>query len=336
MRLQVAADHMAITVVVVVIVVATTMATATTKVMETGEILPIILTLIPTTPRLLMDSNPLLHLVRVIRLGIIPLTHPWERVTTTARTRLPPMSHVNLITGLQTQSHQAPQTQQSQNNGGQEWRVRKKAKTSQEVEKISLVQVETDKGSAVDFFNVSKGGGRQENFRYEIEQDGTKYQAIKAVKAKGVGENLKRKYGENTLLNVVAWPTPNVSRSARLRSMPASLFADEAGRKFVPRKNDIFAGADAEILPDAEDVEQTNASAPVQIEQVCGMCKKPGHEVIQCWDIGTDGFTHGCAVCNSGEHETDKCQRFPQDVNQRIEILVKRRACLHPLKTAFW
>lgn len=118
--------------------------------------------------------------------------------------------------------------------------------------------------------------------------------------------------------------------------MPASLFADEARRKFVPRKNDIFAGADAEILPDAEDVEQTNASAPVQTEQVCGRCKKPGHEVIQCWDIGTDGFTHGCAVCNSGEHETDTCQRFPQEVNQRIEILVKRRACLPPLKTAFW
>lgn len=66
------------------------------------------------------------------------------------------------------------------------------------------------------------------------------------------------------------------------------------------------------------------------------MCKKPGHEVIQCWDIGTGGFTHGCAVCNSGEHETDKCQRFPQDVNQRIDIVVKKRACLPPLKTAFW
>ncbi|KAF5689664.1 hypothetical protein FDENT_4308 [Fusarium denticulatum] len=70
--------------------------------------------------------------------------------------------------------------------------------------------------------------------------------------------------------------------------------------------------------------------------QVCGMCKLPGNEVIQCWAIGADGFTHGCAVCNSGEHETDKRQGFPKDVYQRIEILVKRRACLPPLKTAFW
>ncbi|RBA08888.1 hypothetical protein FPRO05_07168 [Fusarium proliferatum] len=242
-----------------------------------------------------------------------------------------PWQPVNEPSNPFSQSHQAPQTQESQNNGGQDWRVRKKTKTSQEVEKISLVQVETDKGSVLDFFNVSKGGGRQENFHYEIEKDGAKYQTIKAVKAKSVGENLKRKFGENTRLNVVAWPTPNISRAQRLRAKAVTLFSEP-----VDRMSELSVDPFDEVMPDAEPA-MTQTRAPAQTEQeVCGMCKKPGHEVIQCWDIGTDGFTHGCAVCNSGEHETDKCQRFPQDVNQRIDIVVKKRACLPPLKTAFW
>ncbi|PNP77955.1 hypothetical protein FNYG_08681 [Fusarium nygamai] len=87
----------------------------------------------------------------------------------------------------------------------------------------------------------------------------------------------------------------------------------------------------------AQNTAAPNSQVPAQTEPgVCGTCKMPGHEVIQCWQIGPDGFTHGCAVCNSDEHETDKCQGFPKDVNQKIEILVKRRACLPPLKTAFW
>ncbi|KAF5622807.1 uncharacterized protein FTJAE_10786 [Fusarium tjaetaba] len=101
-------------------------------------------------------------------------------------------------------------------------------------------------------------------------------------------------------------------------------------------ENDGFAD-DAESLPDAEDNEESNVQVPVQTEPgVCGTCKMPGHEVIQCWQMGPDGFTHGCGVCNSGAHETDQCQSFPQDLDGKIEILVKRRACLPPLKTAFW
>ncbi|CVK87552.1 uncharacterized protein FMAN_05495 [Fusarium mangiferae] len=148
-----------------------------------------------------------------------------------------------------SQSHQASQTQQSQNNGRQQGGKRKKPKKSHEVEKASLCRVESDKGTAApETPNVPKGGGTQQKPHRELHYQGN--------------------------------------------------HDEETG--------------------------------------VCGNCKKPGHEVIQCWAIGKDGFTHGCAVCNSGEHETDRCQRFPKEVNQKIEILVKRRACLPPLKTAFW
>jgi hypothetical protein len=84
-KLQVAADNLAIAV-VVVIAVAITMAMATTKVMEIGEILLIILCLIPTITR-----NPLWDLATIRSLK-------WAKVI--IYTSLNLISYSNLVISL--------------------------------------------------------------------------------------------------------------------------------------------------------------------------------------------------------------------------------------------
>ncbi|KAF5581188.1 hypothetical protein FPCIR_10288 [Fusarium pseudocircinatum] len=207
------------------------------------KILSIILRLIKTTPPILMDIKTFHNLV-----GFAPNLLYQQG---------------NEPSNTFSQSHHAPQTQQSQNNGGKQWGRRKKPNKSHEVEQASLCRVESDKGTAApEIPKVSEGGGSQQKSHRELHHQGTQYEA----------------FGRTTV-----------------------------------------------------------AQAPARIEpRVCGMCKLPGHEVIQCWAIGEDGFTHGCGVCSSRAHETDQCQHFPEDLRQKIEILVKRRACLPPLKTAFW
>ncbi|KAF5547546.1 hypothetical protein FNAPI_8513 [Fusarium napiforme] len=181
-----------------------------------------------------------------------------------------------------SQSHQASQTQQSQNNGGQQWGRRKRR------QKISELN-----------------------------------------------EGQKRKFNKNEQVHPLIWKVPVLVLGSKANATPVAFFEPLRHRLIAP-ENDGFAD-DAESLPDAEGNEESNAQVPAQNEPgVCGTCKMPGHEVIQCWQMGPDGFTHGCGVCNSGAHETDQCQSFPQDLDGKIEILVKRRACLPPLKTAFW
>ncbi|KAG5761453.1 hypothetical protein H9Q72_010424 [Fusarium xylarioides] len=246
-----------------------------------------------------------------------------------------------------SQSHQASQTPQSQNNGGQGWGRRKRAKKSHEVDKVTLREVETDKGPSLDIFNESKGGGRQAKFHKGINVYGTPVQAFGRQNARELNEGIKRQFPEDAKLHALIWRAPVLVRGSSTTATPVVL-GRPIRQQLIAPEDDGFAD-DAEILPDVEVNEESNTQAlaqntaapnaqvPAQTEpEVCAACRQPGHEVIQCWHIGPDGFTHGCGICNSAAHETDGCPRFPKDPRQQLEILVTRRACLPPLRSKFW
>ncbi|KAF5536546.1 hypothetical protein FMEXI_10281 [Fusarium mexicanum] len=205
-----------------------------------------------------------------------------------------------------SQSRQAPQTQQtqqSQKNGGQKRRGAKKPKKSHEVERISPCQVEADQSTGPDIVAASRDGGPQQGFRQETELKVNWPKGYARGKVEDICNHMKRKFKQDVVVDAMVWIAPVFSRGSSTTSIPVKLFAPIKKRPVAAEDDGL---ADEETLPDAEDVEEPNAQALAQTEpEVCGMCKRPGHEVIQCWQIYPDGFTHGCGVCNSGAHETD-------------------------------
>ncbi|KAK2677016.1 hypothetical protein RAB80_005756 [Fusarium oxysporum f. sp. vasinfectum] len=139
------------------------------------------------------------------------------------------------------------------------------------------------------------------------------------------GPSMRRSFIDNNeLANDITWHARPETRDSRRRGVPL----DFRGPTILSYKRQVVIPMD-EDMPYVDRSQQP--SAPMVLA-ICGGCKKPGHNIIQCCVKDENGFTTGCGVCNSGEHETDMCQSFSKDT------LLKKRACLPPLKTkhSFW
>lgn len=128
----------------------------------------------------------------------------------------------------------------------------------------------------------------------------------------------------NELVNDITWHARPETRDSRRRGVAL----DFRGPSILSYKRQVVIPMD-EDMPYVDRSQQP--SAPMVLA-IFGGCKKPGHNIIQCCVKDENGFTTGCGVCNSGEHETAMFQSFSKDT------LLKKRAYLPPLKTehSFW
>ncbi|KAK2031843.1 hypothetical protein LX32DRAFT_726265 [Colletotrichum zoysiae] len=65
---------------------------------------------------------------------------------------------------------------------------------------------------------------------------------------------------------------------------------------------------------------------------VCGGCKKTGHVLADCVTPGASGCIEGCPVCNTQEHELDRCQHA-KSRELLFYVLVVRRSNKCPILT---
>ncbi|KAF4783675.1 hypothetical protein HER10_EVM0012558 [Colletotrichum scovillei] len=74
----------------------------------------------------------------------------------------------------------------------------------------------------------------------------------------------------------------------------------------------------------------------------CGRCKKPGHELADCYYLGSQalkyGFVKGCPMCNTTSHCYDDCKLLPAGghelLQHHMEWLVRRRRHMPLIYTA--
>nr|CEG04552.1 unnamed protein product [Fusarium clavum]CEG05778.1 unnamed protein product [Fusarium clavum] len=64
----------------------------------------------------------------------------------------------------------------------------------------------------------------------------------------------------------------------------------------------------------------------------CRNRNRVGHTIAKCMIPRTDGYVHGCALCNAWTHQTDDCQQLLEiHMDDRINIFVSDRANMPPL-----
>ncbi|EXM34209.1 hypothetical protein FOTG_02622 [Fusarium oxysporum f. sp. vasinfectum 25433] len=126
------------------------------------------------------------------------------------------------------------------------------------------------------------------------------------------GPSMRRSFIDNNeLANDITWHARPETRDSRRRGVPL----DFRGPTILSYKRQVVIPMD-EDMPYVDRSQQP--SAPMVLA-ICGGCKKPGHNIIQCCVKDENGFTTGCGS-------------FSKDT------LLKKRACLPPLKTkhSFW
>jgi hypothetical protein len=101
----------------------------------------------------------------------------------------------------------------------------------------------------------------------------------------------------NELVNDITWHARPETRDSHRRGVPL----DFRGLSILSYNRRVVIPYDEDI-PSVDRSQQP--SAPM-VPEFCGVCKKPGHKVIQCWAVDENGFTTGCGVCISGQHDTE-------------------------------
>ncbi|KAH7191906.1 uncharacterized protein B0J16DRAFT_315608 [Fusarium flagelliforme] len=75
-----------------------------------------------------------------------------------------------------------------------------------------------------------------------------------------------------------------------------------------------------------------NRFARRRSEITCRNCLRGGHTIAKCMIPRTDGYVHGCALCNAWTHQTDDCrQLLEMDTEDRVNLFVSDRANMPPL-----
>ncbi|RSL98680.1 hypothetical protein CEP52_010232 [Fusarium oligoseptatum] len=95
-----------------------------------------------------------------------------------------------------------------------------------------------------------------------------------------------------------------------------------------------------EALADESETEESgDASSSEPTEDcaiICANCEGPGHEVSECMIPRLDGYVHGCAFCNTTSHGTTECSKYSWDFESQVDVLVRQRGSMPPLKDAPW
>ncbi|KAJ4136439.1 hypothetical protein NW768_004052 [Fusarium equiseti] len=80
-----------------------------------------------------------------------------------------------------------------------------------------------------------------------------------------------------------------------------------------------------------------NRSARRRIPVTCPNCLRQGHEIAKCMIPRSDGYVHGCALCNSSTHQTDDCRQLSRmHKNDMLDLFISNRANMPPLLATNW
>ncbi|RSL60640.1 hypothetical protein CEP54_006627, partial [Fusarium duplospermum] len=176
-------------------------------------------------------------------------------------------------------------------------------------------------------FNASKGGGPQKNIVSKAPF------VLNGLAGLATAGNVKRvadevaAHSEDGMVNYVMWPQPIKRKTDHDSKRPLSDWIS------VGLYNREIAGPEADV-PEV-DTEMVDAADAEAIEK-CPNCSKEGHTVTECVLPRRDGYVHGCIHCNTADHQTGKCAKHPRDTEELVELLVKNRPRMPPLKATPW
>lgn len=221
-----------------------------------------------------------------------------------------PWQPVNQPPNPFSQHQQVSQTQDAspnnvQGNDHRKKRRRRKQERSDHTDAQVVTQVEADQVPSSGSQDTSPSQQELVQGR-ELRTPHLNYRGSTLSADETQGSSMRRSFIDNNeLVNDITWHARPETRDSRRRGVPL----DFRGPSILSYKRQV-------VIPIDEDMpyvyRSQQPSAPL-VPAICGGCKKPGHNIIQCWVIDENGFTTGCGVCNSGEHETDMCQSFSKD-----------------------
>ncbi|RTE72629.1 hypothetical protein BHE90_012954 [Fusarium euwallaceae] len=132
-------------------------------------------------------------------------------------------------------------------------------------------------------------------------------------------------YSEDTDVNFLVWPQPRKRKIKRESKLTLSDLAGLWGRQTAGPEADVpEVGTEMVDGADAEDIEK------------CPSCSKEGHTIRECMLPRRDGYVHGCIHCNTADHQTGECTKHPRDTEKLVDLLVKSRPNMPPLKATPW
>ncbi|KAF6523411.1 hypothetical protein HZS61_011910 [Fusarium oxysporum f. sp. conglutinans] len=240
-----------------------------------------------------------------------------------------PWQPVNQPPNPFSQHQQVSQTQDAspnnvQSNDHRKKRRRRKQERSDHTDAQVVTQVEADQVPSSGPQDTSPSQQELVQGR-ELRTPHLNYRGSTLSADENPGSSMRRSFIDNNeLVNDITWLARPGTRERRCRGTPLD-FLEPVILSYKRRV----------VIPIDEDmpyVDRSQQPSAPRVPAICGGCKQPGHNIIQCCVKDENGFTTGCGVCNSGEHETDMYQSFSKDT------LFKKRACFPPLKTkySFW
>ncbi|EXL82665.1 hypothetical protein FOPG_04485 [Fusarium oxysporum f. sp. conglutinans race 2 54008] len=235
-----------------------------------------------------------------------------------------PWQPVNQPPNPFSQHQQVSQTQDAspnnvQSNDHRKKRRRRKQERSDHTDAQVVTQVEADQVPSSGPQDTSPSQQELVQGR-ELRTPHLNYRGSTLSADENPGSSMRRSFIDNNeLVNDITWLARPGTRERRCRGTPLD-FLEPVILSYKRRV----------VIPIDEDmpyVDRSQQPSAPRVPAICGGCKQPGHNIIQCCVKDENGFTTGCGVCNSGEHETDMYQSFSKDT------LFKKRACFPPLKT---
>ncbi|EEU44521.1 uncharacterized protein NECHADRAFT_85156 [Fusarium vanettenii 77-13-4] len=213
--------------------------------------------------------------------------------------------------------------QQAQNFRGQDERL-------QVVEELGVKTQPAETPGQVDLSlsNASKRGGAQENIVSKVSfTPGAVVSYSNARDAKRAIDEIAGHDDDNTAVNLTIWLQPKKRRIEKDTKLTVSQWV-------ALSCNDMGIEVPEGDVPevDAETVDAADAEGIAK----CPNCKVEGHGIVECMMPRRDGYVHGCIHCSTAEHQTAKCDKHPRDTAKLVDLLVKQRPNMPPLKATPW
>ncbi|KAL5603130.1 hypothetical protein FOBRF1_010663 [Fusarium oxysporum] len=207
-----------------------------------------------------------------------------------------------------SQPQQVPQIQDASPSNGQgndhgKRQKRRKQKRSDHTEAQVVTGVETGQGPSSGSQNTSRSQQELTEGR-EVRTPHLNYRGSTLSADETQGSSMRRSFIDNNeLVNDITWHARPETRDSHRRGVPL----DFRGLSILSYNRRVLIPYDEDITY----VDRSQQPSAPMVPEFCGVCKKPGHKVIQCWAVDENGFTTGCGVCSSGQHDTEGHQ--PKD-----------------------
>ncbi|KAF5264299.1 hypothetical protein FOXYS1_4925 [Fusarium oxysporum] len=192
-----------------------------------------------------------------------------------------------------SQPQQVPQIQDASPSNGQgndhgKRQKRRKQKRSDHTEAQVVTGVETGQGPSSRSQNTTRSQQELTEGR-EVRTPHLNYIGSTLSTDETQGSSMQRSFMDNNeLVNDITWHARPETRDSHRRGVPL----DFHGLSILSYNRRV-------VIPYDEDIPYVDRSqqpsAPM-VPEFCGVCKKPGHKVIQCWAVDENGFTTGCGT----------------------------------------